>query len=181
MKTRKEKPDKSVEMRSRPKNRDTSTVRAPRKVLARGEVITASRESNATKISGRTISPTHPDTALPSEEPAKMRTSLHISIQDSRYGVENPSQNRDRDAPEYRRSVDDLLCAEYLDLDISSSDFESLSEYSAEKEVEAAMLEADLAIQADESALIFEESVEGFEAAQDSMSLVWTEGGVEFT
>jgi hypothetical protein len=42
------------------------------------------------------------------------------------------------------------------------------------------MLEADLAMQTDESALMFEEGMEVFEMAQDGVSLVWAED-TEFT
>ena len=56
-------------------------------------------------------------------------------------------------------------------LNISSIHVETLSEYFAEEEVEAAMLEADLAMYTDECALVCDEGLDLVELAQEEVSI----------
>jgi hypothetical protein len=90
--------------------------------------------------------------------------------------VRNPDSN---DPLDHNESMEDPIWRDYLGMDPSSSQLESLSEYSAEAEVEAAMFEAELAMQAVESGLIFEEGIE--EMTQGGVSLVWAEGDAGLT
>jgi hypothetical protein len=58
--------------------------------------------------------------------------------------------------------------------------FETLSEYIAEEEAEAAMLQAELAMSMDESSLICDEGFELVELAHEEMSAEETRGSPNF-
>jgi hypothetical protein len=69
---------------------------------------------------------------------------------------------------------------EYFPLNISFTYLETLSEYFAEEEAEAAMLEADLAMCADECALVRDEGLELVELAQEEVSGEWGQESSNF-
>jgi hypothetical protein len=68
----------------------------------------------------------------------------------------------------------------YFPLNISSIHVETLSEYFAEAEAEAAMLEADLAMYTDECSLFCDEGLDLVELAQEEVPIEQEKRGFEF-
>jgi len=168
MKSRKDKTERSAESASQSRRNASLPVRSARRAPVHGEVLAAGKKDDSLQEYGS------------EESPISQPERPYISLRGSLRFVVNPDENRDtKDSLDQKQSIGDPSWEEYLDMDISSSDFESLTEYSAEMEVEAAMLEAELAMQTDESALMFEEGMEVFEMAKDGVSLVWEEEGAE--
>jgi hypothetical protein len=161
-KGRKDKPEKSAEASGESRRRDALPVDSARRTPANGEVLTAEKKGGTPKGSGLEVWADPPNRVGTSEPPVRLPTLQHISVSGSPGFVVKPDRDPDsKDALDQNQSTEDPIWEEYLDMDTSS--FNLLSGYSAEEEVEAAMLEADLAMQADESALMFEEGMEVFD------------------
>jgi hypothetical protein len=179
-KGRKDKPEKSAEAGGESRRQNALPVDSARRTPAHGEVLTAAKKDGTPKDSGPEVWADPPDRVGPPEPPVRLPALQHISVSRSSGFVVKPDRDPDsKDALDQNQSTEDPIWEEYLDMDTSS--FNLLSGYSAEEEVEAAMLEADLAMQADESALMVEEGMEVFEMAPDDVSLVWAEEDADFT
>jgi len=166
-----DKPKKSTAIAGKPAKRNALPIRAARPTPVRGKVLAAVKKADIPTAHEPEVSFQPPVSAKPLETSLRLAARWRFPVRgSSRLGI-NPDPNLDTGEPlDHNQSRECPAGEEYLDLDTSSSNLESISEYLAEEEVEAAMLEADHAMQTDESALMFDQGMEAVELTQDGVS-----------
>ncbi len=172
MKDRKDKPEKSAEVARKSRKRNAAPVRSPQRRPVRNEPPPAVWQGDAPEADEAKVLSESPDVVELPEPTAQSPEPQGFAAGDSSHFVVN--LDHDNDPPNQQPSVEDSIEKGSLYRDLSSLTPESLFEYSAEKEVEAAMLEAELAVQTDESAFALEEAM-----AQEDVSSIWAEGEYE--
>jgi hypothetical protein len=181
MKETKDKPEKSSgEVTGEPGERAVSPARSAQGTPARGEVRRAAKKAFTRREDEEEVSPDAqterpaPDAALVEHDVSHHAASPDPNIKS--LGLDLVTG----DLLGGNLTIQEAAPREYFPLNISSIHVETLSEYFAEEEVEAAMLEADLAMYTDECALVCDEGLDLVELAQEEVSIEWAKRGFEF-
>ena len=181
MKETKDKPEKSSgEVTGEPGERAVSSVWSAKRTPVRRQVRRAAKNVVIPREDEEEVSPDAqterpaPDAALVEHDVSHHAASLDPNIKS--LGLDLVTG----DLLGENLTIQEADPREYFPLNISSIHVETLSEYFAEEEAEAAMLEADLAMYTEECALVCDEGLDVVELAQEEVSIEWPKRGFEF-
>ena len=181
MKDTEDKPEKSSgEVTREPGARTVSSVRPAKSTPARRQVRRAAKNVVTPREDEEEVAPDAqterpaPDAALVEHDVSHHAASLDPNIKS--LGLDLVAG----DLLGENLTIQEADPREHFPLNISSIHVETLSEYFAEEEAEAAMLEADLAMYTDECALVCDEGLDPVELAQEEVSIEWAKRGFEF-
>jgi hypothetical protein len=146
---------------------------------AHGEVLEAAREVSPSKKDRQKVTSDPPGSVESREQPVRLAARSRFSVSTSSFfdmDVDSDLDSEDQTDHDQPREYE--IWEESFEWEASSQP-ENLLEYFAEEEVEAAMREADVAMQADESAFMFEEGIGAYDLTPDGELIGWAERGAE--